>query len=64
MVDNVKIGKPLDFSNYDYQIYIAKPDETMWDLCKRTKCSLESVLSQNPNISNNFLGGERVIIKR
>ena len=64
MVDNVNFGKTLDFSNYDYQIYIAKPNESMWNLCKRIKCSLEDVINQNKNLPTQLIGGERIIIKR
>ena len=55
IISDVKMGKSLDFSNLDYQIYIAKPNESMWELCKRTKCTLEDVLSQNKDLPNIFI---------
>ena len=64
MVDSFKIGKALDFGNYDYQIYIAKPEETMWELCKRIKISPENLTQYNKNLPLVCLGGEKIIIKR
>lgn len=64
MVDNLSIGKALDFGMFDYQIFIAKPDETMWDLCKRIKINPDEIGKYNPNLPLVMTGGEKVIVKR
>ena len=64
MVDNFKIGKKLDFSKYDFQIFIAKPNETVWDLSKRIKISPEELNKYNKDLPLVMEGGEKVIIKR
>lgn len=64
MVDNITIGKSLDFSMFDYQIYIAKPEETMWELCKRIKISPDELANYNKSLPPIMEGGEKVIIKR
>jgi len=64
MIDTITIGKEFDFSKYDYQIYIAKQNETVWDLCKRVKCYPEDLNKCNKEIPSTFAGGEKVIIKR
>ncbi len=64
LIDNISIGKAVDFSEYDYQIYLAKPNETMWELCKRTKVTPEDILKLNKNLPEVLLGGEKIIIKR
>ena len=64
MVDSVKIGKQLDFSNYDYQIYLAKPNETIWELCKRIKTTPENLRSYNKNLPLELTGNEKIIVKR
>lgn len=64
MVDNVTIGKPVDFGGYDYQIFIAKPNETMWELSKRIKVSPDELTRTNKNLPLVMEGGEKVIIKR
>lgn len=64
MIDTISLGKDLDFSKYDYQIYIAKQNETVWDLCKRVKCYPEDLNKCNKEIPSTFTGGEKVIIKR
>ncbi len=64
IIDNLTIGKSLDFSAYDYQIFIAKPNETMWELCKRIKISIDGLNNLNPNLPLVMQGGEKIIIKR
>ena len=64
LVDNITIGKSVNFSNYDYQIYLAKPNETMWELCKRIKTTPENINRYNKNLPIEFIGNEKIIIKR
>ncbi|MBO5955148.1 MAG: hypothetical protein J6Q13_04215 [Clostridia bacterium] len=64
MIDSFKIGKQLDFSKYDFQIFIAKPNETIWELCKRIKISPDEIHQHNKNLPLIMEGGEKVIIKR
>lgn len=64
IVDNIIIGKPLDFSAYDYQIYLAKPNETIWQLSKRICITPDRLRENNPNLPDIMYGGEKVIIKR
>ena len=64
LIDNVTVGKLLDFSQYDYQIYIARPNESVWELCKRVKCHPDDLSKCNKEIPATYTGGEKVIIKR
>lgn len=64
IVENFTMGKPLNLSNYDYQIFIAKQGESLWDLCKRIKISLNDIHQYNNNLPPIMNGGEKVIIKR
>ncbi len=64
IVDNISIGKSLDFSAYDYQIYLAKPNETIWQLCKRIRITPERLRECNHDLPDVMIGGEKVIIKR
>ncbi|MBE7076539.1 MAG: LysM peptidoglycan-binding domain-containing protein [Clostridiales bacterium] len=64
IIDTIKIGKPLDFSNYDYQIFLARPNETMWDLGKRIKVSVDKIMELNKNLPLVMTGTEKIIIKR
>ena len=64
MIDNFTIGKQLDFSKYDFQIFIAKPNETLWELCKRIKISPDDIHKHNKDLPLVMLGGEKVVIKR
>lgn len=64
MLNTFVIGKPLDFSAYDYQIFLAKPGESMWDVCKRIKISPEDLNKTNKELPLIMEGGEKIIIKR
>ena len=64
MIDSFKIGKTLDFGNYDYQIYLAKPEETIWELCKRIKVSPTEIGKYNKDLPLICSGGEKIIVKR
>jgi len=64
IIDGFTIGKPLDFSKYDFQIFIAKQGESMWDLCKRIKISPNEIHKHYKNLPMIMEGGEKIIIKR
>lgn len=63
IIDNFKLGKPI-INNFDYQIFIAKPNETIWDLAKRIKIAPDELIETNKSLPEIMNGGERVIIKR
>lgn len=64
IVDDISLGKPLDFSDYDYQIYLSNPNENLWDLCKRTKTTPENLSKYNKNLPLVLTGKEKIIVKR
>lgn len=64
LVDNYTLGKPLDFSKYDYQIFLAHQNETIWELAKRINISIDELCSYNKNLPTIMLGNEKVIVKR
>ncbi len=64
MIDNVTIGKSLDFGSVDFQIFIARPNESMWELCKRIKAPMEEVARYNKDLPLVMEGGEKIIIRR
>ena len=64
IIDNFTLGKPLGFSSYDYQIFLAKPNESLWELCKRIRIAPEEIGKYNKDLPLVMEGGEKVIIKR
>ncbi len=64
LIDSISVGNPIDFSGYDFQIYLAKPNETIWELCKRIKISPDKLNEINKNLPPIMNGGEKIIIKR
>ena len=64
IINNVVLGKEINLGNYDYQIYLAKPGESRWELCKRIKISPEELELTNKDLPLVMNGGEKIIIKR
>ena len=64
IVDSFSIGKPLDFSKYDFQIFVGKPNESMWELCKRIKIAPDEIHRYNKDLPLVLNGGEKIVIKR
>ena len=64
MVDNITIGKPIEYGDIDYQIFLAKPGESVWDLCKRIRIHPDDISKYNKDLPLVMNGGEKVIIKR
>lgn len=63
-IDNIEIGDVLNFGDFDFQIFIAKENETIWDLAKRIKISPDTLVETNPKLPTLMQGGEKVIIRR
>lgn len=53
--------KPIDNT---ISIYFALPNEGAWDVAKQLNCSVETVMSQNPQIETPFKGGEQIVVYR
>ena len=64
LIDNVKTGKTLDYGDTSFQIFIARPNETVWDLCKRLHTTQEKLIEFNNDVPASYLGGEKIIIFR
>lgn len=63
-VDNFTIGKTLDFSKYDYQIYLSHPNESLWELSKRICITPDDLCLYNKNLPSVMTGNEKIIVKR
>lgn len=64
IVESITYKSPLDFSKYDFQIFVAKPNETTWELCKRIKILPEDLAKYNKDLPLIMVGGEKIVIKR
>lgn len=64
VLDSIKCGKSFEYGDIAFQITVAKPNETMWDFCKRTHTSEAELREYNKEIPPVFQGGEKVIIYR
>lgn len=64
MVDNISVGKSIDYGDIDYQIFLAKPNETIWELSKRIKIHPDDLAKYNKNLPLVMTGNEKIVIKR
>lgn len=64
VLDSIKSGKSFEYGEIAFQIVVAKPNETMWDFCKRTHTSETELRECNKEIPPIFQGGEKVVIYR
>lgn len=64
IIDNINFGKSLNYDDIAFQIYIARPNESCWDLCKRLHTTPEKLNECNKENPAIYLGGEKVIVYR
>lgn len=64
VVENVKYAKPVTYTDVAFQIFIARPNETRWQLCKRTHTTEEKLIEYNKENPTTYQGGEKVIVYR
>ncbi|MDR2267092.1 MAG: LysM peptidoglycan-binding domain-containing protein [Christensenellaceae bacterium] len=63
-IASVKDSNPLTAGDVAISLYIAKKGETMWDVAKVLRVSIEDLMRLNPELKYPFTGGERVIVYR
>ena len=64
LIDNIKYGNPLNYGDIAFQIYLARQNETIWDLCKRLHTTQEKLTEFNNDLPSTFLGGEKIVVYR
>lgn len=64
LIENIKYGKPTNYGDIAFQIYLAHPNENRWDLCKRLHVTDEQLCASNKDLPVSFIGGEKVIVYR
>ena len=62
VISNVVIGEEKPIEDCALSIYIAKPNQTIWDIAKETSTSQELILDQNPNIVLPIKAGDKLVI--
>ena len=64
LIDSMKIGSTINYGDIAFQVYIAKPNETSWDLCKRLHITPEQLACYNKDCPTSYVGGEKVLVYR
>ena len=64
LIDKINIGKSYEYGDIAFQIMVAKPDEDIWQFCKRAHISQEKLMEMNKETPPIFQGGEKIVIYR
>lgn len=64
LIENVKYGKVINYGDIAFQIFVAHPNETKWQLCKRIHITEEQLTEFNKENPATYLGGEKIIVYR
>lgn len=64
ILENIKLGKTIEYGDIAFQILVAKSNETLWEFCKRAHTTESQIRDYNKEIPPVFQGGEKVIIYR
>ena len=64
LIENVKFGESYNYNDIAFQIYIARPGESTWELCKRLRVTNEQLCEYNKETPTTYAGGEKIIVYR
>ena len=64
LIDGIKYGKAINYGDVAFQIYVARPNESDWNLCKRLRITPEKLAEYNKENPAMYLGGEKIIVYR
>ncbi len=64
VISQITIGEEKPESDCVLSIYIAKPNDTLWDIAKELNVSPDMILEQNESLQLPLVGGERILIYR
>jgi len=64
LIENIKYGKDFEYGDIAFQVYVARPNENMWELCKRLHITQEQLIEYNKETPTNYVGGEKVVVYR
>lgn len=64
LIDNIKYGKAITYGDIAFQIYVAHPNESCWNLCKRLHVSQDKLALYNKENPATYNGGEKIIVYR
>ncbi|MCL2370427.1 MAG: DUF3794 domain-containing protein [Firmicutes bacterium] len=63
-VTSLELGEALPMPTTAFSIYVARPEEDLWDLARALECDPEQIKAQNPDLTLPLMGGERVMVYR
>ncbi|MBP5307788.1 MAG: LysM peptidoglycan-binding domain-containing protein [Clostridia bacterium] len=63
-VSELAVGEEKEEKTTAISVYVAKGNDTLWDVCKKTGVSAETIAELNPDVTFPLGGKERIIIYR
>ena len=57
----INFGETKPNKNYALEIYVAKENQTLWDVAKHLNISTENLLSQNPELNLPISVGDKIV---
>lgn len=63
-ISNLQEGEALPVNNAAVSVHIAANGEDLWDVAKKTGCSPERIMAENPSLELPLKGGERILVYR
>lgn len=64
VISNVVVGDEKPNDDCTLYIYVARPEQTVWDIAKEMNVSEEMILEQNEGLKLPLNGGEKIVIYR
>ena len=62
LITQVVVGDEKKQDDCALQIYVVKPNQTVWDIAKELSVSQELILEQNENVSLPLKAGDKLVV--
>ena len=64
LITDIAVGEDKQAKTNAISVYIARENDTLWDVCKELGVSKEKITELNPDVQFPLSGSERIIIYR
>lgn len=61
IISDIVLGEEIEQNTSAIEIYYAVPGQTIWDIAKDLKVLQDVIRTQNPNLTEPLVGGEKVV---
>ena len=64
VITNVSLEDEIPENECAMSFYITRQGDTLWEIAKELRVSIDTLLAQNPNLSDPIPAGTRVVVYR